>query len=89
MGFKISKEGLSIDPNEMEVIQKVPIPLSLKQLSKFVGQVKCHGRNLRYLSDIMAPVTHLTKKDVEFIWGQAQDKAFQVLKKMLIIAPIV
>ena len=63
--------------------------MNLKQLSQFVGQVKWHGRHLRYLSDIMAPLTYLTKKDVELVWGQAQDKAFQILKKMLIVAPIV
>ena len=89
LGFIVLEEGLSIDPKKVEVIQKVPIPLNLKQLSIFVGHVKWHGRHLKYLSDIMAPFTHLIKKDVEIVWGQAHDKAFYILKKMLIVAPIV
>ena len=36
----------------------------------------------------MAPLSHLTKKDVDYLWGQAQQREFEVLKKMLMVAPI-
>lgn len=34
------------------------------------------------------PSSHLTKKDINFVWGKAQEKAFQVIKKMLVVPPI-
>ena len=40
------------------------------------------------MADVCAPLSHLTKKDVPFVWGAAQEKAFQVLKKMLVVSPI-
>lgn len=88
LGYVLSEEGLAIDPKKVEAIQKVPVPKHLKELSRFIGQIKWHSRQLRYLSDICAPLTHLTKKEVEYVWGQAQNRAFEILKKMLVVAPI-
>ncbi len=88
LGHVISAEGISIDGDKIEAIQKVRSPKNVKELQRFVGQIKWHGWNLRYLADIMAPLSHLTKKDVDYLWGQAQQRAFEVLKKMLMVAPI-
>ena len=59
-----------IDGDKIEVIQKVKPPQNVKELQRFVGQIKWHGRNLRYLADVMAPLSHLTKKDIDYVWGK-------------------
>nr|GEZ70119.1 reverse transcriptase [Tanacetum cinerariifolium] len=37
LGHTISAQGVSIDPSKIEAIQKLPIPLTLKQLRGFIG----------------------------------------------------
>ena len=70
LGHVISAEGISIDGDKIEAIQKVRSPKYVKELQRFVGQVKWHGRNLRYLADIMAPLSHLTKRMLIIFGGR-------------------
>jgi hypothetical protein len=39
-------------------------------------------------STIAAPINELTKKEVPFQWGTAQEKAFEELKIMLTTTPL-
>ena len=39
-------------------------------------------------STIAAPINELTKKEVPFKWGEAQEKAFEELKMKLTTAPL-
>jgi hypothetical protein len=39
-------------------------------------------------STIAAPINELTKKEVPFQWGAAQEKAFEELKIMLTTTPL-
>ena len=88
LGQIISKERMQIDARKVSVIQDAPVPKTLRQVARFVGQVKWHNRYLRYLSHVCQPLTKLTKKKAIFLWGQEQERAFNLLKKMLAIAPI-
>lgn len=88
LGHIISQEGMSIDIDKISTIQKAAVPDNLKAVMRFMGQIKWHNQYLRYLADISAPVNHLTKKNIDFVWGEAQEKAFQIMKKMLIVSPI-
>ena len=55
---------MQVDPRKVEVIQKANPPRNLKELGRFIGQIKWHNRFLRYLSHVYAPLSKLTKKDV-------------------------
>ena len=88
LGHIISKDGMSIDSDKISAIQKAAAPGNLKAAMRFIGQTKWHSRYLRYLADVCAPLSYLTKKDVPFVWGAAQEKAFQIVKKMLVVSPI-
>ena len=43
---------------------------------------------MRDFSTIVAPLNELTKKGIDFKWGNSQENAFQELKKRLTKAPI-
>ena len=43
---------------------------------------------MRDFSTIATPLNELTKKDVPFVWGTAQEEAFTVLKDKLTHAPL-
>ena len=47
-----------------------------------------YRRFVRDFSTIAAPLNELTKKDVPFVWGTAQEEAFMVLKDKLTHAPL-
>jgi hypothetical protein len=38
LGHIISKDGVKIDPERIEAIKKVPLPISKKSLQSFLGQ---------------------------------------------------
>jgi hypothetical protein len=43
---------------------------------------------VKYFSTIDCPLNELTKKNVPFVWGKAQQKSFDELKKRLTEAPL-
>ena len=88
LGHIILEEGMQVDPRKVESIEKAKPPTNLKELQRFIGQIKWHNRFLKYLSHIYAPLAELTKKDAKYVWTEEHQKAFRVLKKMLQIAPI-
>ena len=67
IGNVVSTEGISLDADKIATIQSVSASTTLKALQRFNGQIKWHSRHLRYLADIMAPLSDLTKKDADFI----------------------
>ena len=88
LGHIISEEGMQVDPRKVEVIQKAKSPKNLKELGRFIGQIKWHSRFLRYLSHVYVPLSKLTKKDVKFEWKEEHQKVFRLLQKMMQITPV-
>ena len=43
---------------------------------------------MKDFSTVAAPLNELTKKGVSFVWGEAQDHAFDELKCLLTSAPL-
>lgn len=40
------------------------------------------------VAEIAAPLNALRKKGVKFVWGEEQDRAFNILKKTIISPPV-
>ena len=62
--------------------------MSSSQVRSFLGLARFYRCFVRDFSTIAAPLNELTKKDVPFIWGTAQEEAFTVLKDKLTHAPL-
>ena len=88
LGQIVSADGIAVDPSKVEVIQLVLPPRNTKELLEFLGQVRWHGRMLRYLADVAMPLTNVLSLP-KFEWSRECDKAFRTLKLMLAKAPIV
>jgi hypothetical protein len=54
----------------------------------FLGLADFYRRFVKDCSTIAAPINELTKKDVPFHWGAAQEQAFNELKTTLTTAPL-
>ena len=89
LGNIMSKDGLAVDPKKVEAIRKLRTPTNIKKLNRFLRQIKWHTRFMRYLSHIAYPLYALTKKEVVlYRWSDQCAKAFQALKLILSVAPV-
>ena len=88
LGFLVCKEGLRVVPTKVKAIADFPVPTSVKSLQTFLGMVGYYRRFLYQFATIAAPLTDLLRKDSPFVWTDAQQNAFELLKKALQNPPI-
>src|SRR4051812_45396394 len=88
LGFVVSKHGVEVDSSKIEAIQNWPTPMNVSQVRSFHGLAGFYRRFVKNFSTIAAPLNELTKKGVPFVWGVAQDLAFDELKRLLTSAPV-
>jgi predicted aspartyl protease len=89
LGFVIEAEkGVSMDPAKVEAVVNWARPTTVRGVRGFLGFANFYRQFIRNYSDIAAPLTNLTGKNVPFHWSDAADAAFQRIKRMFISAPI-
>ncbi|TLX68501.1 RNA-directed DNA polymerase, partial [Labilibacter sediminis] len=88
LGHMVSGEGISVDPSKIEAIKSWEAPRNASEIRSFLGLAGYYRRFIQDFSKIAVPLTSLTRKDVKFEWGEAQERAFLVLKDCLTHAPV-
>ncbi|GJW07413.1 reverse transcriptase domain-containing protein [Tanacetum coccineum] len=88
LGHKISKSGIEVDREKVDVIAKLPPPTSVKGIRSFLGHAGFYHRFIQDFSKIARPMTHLLEKETPFIFSTECREAFETLKKKLTEAPI-
>lgn len=88
LGHKISASGISTDPDKVFAVQNWPVPKSVDDIRSFLGLAGYYQRFIRDFALLAAPLTHLTKKNIQFIWGTEQQNSFDSLKNALCNAPV-
>nr|GEV92883.1 putative nucleotidyltransferase, ribonuclease H [Tanacetum cinerariifolium] len=88
LGHKISKNGLEVDRPKVDVIAKLPHPMTVKGVRSFLGHADFYRRFIQDFSKIARPMTHLLEKETPFMFSKDCIVAFQTLKKKLTKAPI-
>ena len=87
-GHLISEKGVETDPQKCQSILKAPAPTNKTELKSFLGLVQYYARFCSNLSDVATPIRKLLRNDVDFIWSDDCDQAFQAIKKKLTNTPI-
>ncbi|GJU78314.1 reverse transcriptase domain-containing protein [Tanacetum coccineum] len=88
LGHKISKNGLEVDREKVDVISKLPPPTTVKGVRSFLGHASFYRRFIQDFSKIARPMTHLLEKDAPFFFSNECLASFKFLKKRLTEAPI-
>ena len=88
LGFIVTPDGLSMDPEKTKVIREWPIPQTMRDVQSFLGFANFYRRFIDNYSKIVVPLTRLTRKDVPFLWDEAANQAFETLKTSFTTAPV-
>lgn len=88
LGHKVSAKGIEVDRAKIEVMEKLPPPLNVKEVRSFLGHVGFYRRFIKDFSKIAKPLCNLLNRDVAFDFDTDCLNAFNRLKKELVSAPI-
>ncbi|WVZ76442.1 hypothetical protein U9M48_024418 [Paspalum notatum var. saurae] len=88
LGHVVSKGGIAVDPSKVSTVTNWKVPEIPKEIHGFLGLAGYYRRFIENFSRIAKPMTSLLEKDAEFRWTNAQQAAFDELKKRLTTAPV-
>jgi hypothetical protein len=88
LGFILSKDGLKMDPSKVQTIQDWPEPRKVKDIQSFLGFANFYRRFISDYSDIVVPLTRLTRKGAPWNFDESAKKSFATLKTAFTSAPI-
>jgi len=88
LGYILSPTGLSMDSVKIQAIQDWPEPRKVKDIQSFLGFANFYRRFIHNYSDIVVPLTRLTRKDKKWDFSDVCHKAFNDLKSAFLSAPV-
>ena len=86
LGHIVTKDGISVDPRKIKVINEWPSPSNLHELRSFLGHAGYHQNFIPNYAELTAPLRRLEQKGTEFKWNDEAQKAFQQIKNVLMSA---
>src|SRR5262249_44456711 len=88
LGHIISAEGVAVDPSKVQAVLEWKVPTTPTEVRSFLGLVGYYRRFIQDFSSLASPLTHLTRKNVKFVWSSDCEQSFQELKRRLTSAPV-
>ncbi len=88
LGHIVSEDGVATDPSKVKKVQDWPVPSSLQEVRQFVSLASYYRCFIGDFASIAKPLHALTKKNARFLWTQEYKAAFDSLKSLLTIAPV-
>jgi hypothetical protein len=80
LGHVISKEGITVDPNKIEVVVDWERPTNVHEIRSFLGLASYYRCFVEGFSRLSGPLTTLMKKNARFEWTDECERSFQELK---------
>ena len=68
LGYHVTREGVIPIPKKVEEIQALTVPKTRKQLRQFIGMINFYRDMWQKRSELLAPLTALTSKNVKYDW---------------------
>jgi hypothetical protein len=87
LGFIVSKDGMSIDPERTQAISKLPPPSSKKVMQSFLGKNNFVKIFVTSFLEMVRPLQNLIKKYVLYHCGPQESQAFDSIRKTIIEYP--
>jgi len=87
LGHYISAARIQVDPTKIHISLLIPTPTTQMEVRSFLGFSGYYRRFIEHFSHIVAPLYALTG-NVDFLWTEKCERAFQDLKKLVSTTPI-
>jgi hypothetical protein len=89
LGFIVTAgEGIKVDPAKVKAIKEWEAPINATGVRSFLGFANFYRDFIDNFSKLADPLTKLTCKSAAFVWGKDEEKSFQQLKELFMLAPI-
>ena len=88
LGFIVSAEGISPDPDKVEVVVNWSVPQSVSEVRGFLGLTRWCRIFVEKYALIVGPLSELTKKEEPFLWTDKRQCDFDRLKEILASEPL-
>ncbi len=89
LGHLVDGDGIHTVDSKITTVKNFPTPKSVENVRSFLGLAGYYGAFVKNFASIASPLTRLLKKDVPFLWNDAQQQSFNTLKNALTSAPII
>ncbi len=80
LGNVVDGEGIHTVDSKINAVKHFPTSQNVENVCSFLGHAGYYRAFVRNFASIASPLTLLLKKDVPFIWHDAQRQAFESLK---------
>ena len=88
LGHVLSEAGIEVQDDKVAAVRNWPTPRNLSELRSFLGLCSYYRRFVPNFADVAAPLHALQRKQVDFVWTEKQEIAFNRLKERLITSPV-
>ena len=83
LGYHVTCDGVMPMPKKVEAIQALAVPKTYKQLRHFIGMIRFYRDMWQKRSELLAPLTALTSKNVKYDWKDEHQKCFDAIKRVI------
>jgi Reverse transcriptase (RNA-dependent DNA polymerase) len=70
LGITLCREGIRPQEKKVEAIKALKTPKNVKQVRSILGLVNYYKQFIPHRSDLLAPLTALTRKKTKFVWSE-------------------
>ena len=83
LGHKLTEGGVLPDQSKVEAILNMPAPQDKPGVQRLLGMVNYLAKFIPGMSEILAPLRELLKKNVPWHWTEKHQVAFEKIKEVL------
>ena len=76
LGYWVTRDGIQLLAKKVQAIRDLMTPKTRKELQRFIGMVNYYWDMWIHRSDILAPLTALTSRNVQWAWTAEHQATF-------------
>jgi hypothetical protein len=88
LGHIVSTKGVKIDPNRVEAIQTLTLPISKKKVQYFLRKINFLRRIVSNFAELVKEITVMLRKGNKIKWSVEYCSSFDQIKKSVTKAPM-